>query len=132
MDNKLKEFFDKKYTYAVVGASNNINKYGYKIVKALVDAGFNVIPVNPKEDMICGVKCYASLLAVSEKVDIVDFVVPPGITLKELESVKIKEIKKVWFQHRSYDYKCEGFCKKNHIRYVTQDCLYEQVIKNFE
>lgn len=126
---KLKEFFNKNYTYAVVGASNNKNKYGYKITRALFEAGFNVIPINPKESEIYGIKCYPSLLAVTEKIDVVDYVVPAAITLKSLKNAKTKEINKVWFQPNASDYKCETFCKKNNIKYMKDFCLYAETLK---
>ena len=130
-NKKLNNFFNKEYVYAVVGASNNTSKYGYKIVKTLYEAGFNVIPINPKEKEIYGIKCYPSLLAVNSKIDVVNFVVPPGITLKSLENVKVKNIKKVWFQPGSYDSKCETFCKKNDIKYIKDSCLYVETNRNF-
>jgi len=133
MDNlKLKEFFNRKYTYAVVGASNNKNKYGYKITKTLFEAGFNVIPINPKESEIYGIKCYPSLLAVSERIDVVDYVVPAAITLKSLKNAKERGINKVWFQPSSYDYKCETFCKKNNIKYMKDFCLFAQTLKELD
>lgn len=43
---------DKNFIYAVVGASNNEEKYGYKVFKDLLDAGYKVLPINPSEKEI--------------------------------------------------------------------------------
>jgi predicted CoA-binding protein len=47
--------------WAVVGATNNQEKFGFKIFKALKQAGYDVMPVNPGIEEILGVKCYPSL-----------------------------------------------------------------------
>jgi predicted CoA-binding protein len=41
-------------------------------MKQLLDAGYHVIPVNPKETEVLGQKAYASLAAIPDKVEIVD------------------------------------------------------------
>lgn len=130
MEN-LKEFFNKKFTYAIVGASNNEKKYGYKIFKILKDNNINVIPINPKEKEVQGVKCYPSILDTPNNIiiDVVDFVVPPNVTLKVLEEVLDYGIDKVWFQPGSYNKECEKFCKENGIKYMKEFCLYEESLK---
>ncbi len=130
MNNQLNEFFNKDYTYAIVGASNNEEKYGFKIFKTLIDAKYNAIPINPKEKTIFNVKCYTSILEVPRKIDVVDFVVPPSITLEILKQVKEKKITKVWFQPNTYDEKCINFCKKNNIKYLMDFCLLKSVLEN--
>lgn len=130
MNYKLINFFNKKFVYAIVGASNNTEKYGYKIFKTLLDAGFKVIPINPKEDKVLGQKCYSSLDEVEFNIDVVDFVVPAGITIKVLEEVLDLGINKVWFQPGSSDVKCEKFCYQNNIKYLKDFCLMKEALKN--
>lgn len=127
MDN-LQDFFNKEFTYAVIGASNNPEKYGFKIVESLQKAGFKVIPINPKEEEILGIKAYSSLVEVKETIDVVDFVVPAHITLKTLEEVKQLGISKVWFQPNSFDENCEKFCKRNTISYLKDFCLLKSTL----
>lgn len=132
IDDKLKRFFDKKFNYAIVGASNNTVKYGYKIVKTLHDAGFTAIPVNPKEYKVYDLQCYPSLADVKERIDVVDFVVPAKVTLKILETIKGSQIRRVWFQPGSYNEDCINFCVKNKISYMKDFCLYAQALNNIE
>jgi predicted CoA-binding protein len=40
---------NKNFLYAVVGTSNNKEKYGYKVFKDLLNAGYKVLPINPNE-----------------------------------------------------------------------------------
>ena len=76
----FKSFLDKKNVIAIVGASDNRDKYGNIIFRDLRDAGYKVIPVNPNADIVEGEKCYHSLSEIPIKIDVVDTVVPPHIT----------------------------------------------------
>ena len=55
---KLKE---QNTVIALIGASNDKSKYGNKIYRDLRDKGYNVIPINPKEETIEGDKAYTSI-----------------------------------------------------------------------
>jgi hypothetical protein len=125
----LKDFFNKKYTYAIVGASNNEKKYGYKIFKTLIEGGFKAIPINPKDDKILDIKAYPSLYDVDERIDVVDFVVPPNVTLNILDEMCDLEIEKAWFQPGSFDERCIKRAKEYGIKYLKDFCLYEQVLR---
>ena len=86
MQDLIKEFMEQK-KFAVVGATDNKEKYGNQVLSNLRNRGYKVYPVNPRLQVIEGNKCYGSLSELPEKVDVVDFVVPPSATesiLKEL------------------------------------------------
>lgn len=70
-------FGQKKW--AVVGATQNPEKFGHKVYKMLKEAGFVVYPVNPEYDEILGDRCYADLHSLPEKVDMVSIVVRPDL-----------------------------------------------------
>ncbi|MCB6745942.1 CoA-binding protein, partial [Anaerostipes hadrus] len=57
---------------AVVGLSNNPEKTSYMVAKAMQDAGYEIIPVNPKATEILGEKAVPSLKDIEGHVDIVD------------------------------------------------------------
>ncbi|WP_273127330.1 CoA-binding protein [Bacillus weihaiensis] len=57
---------------AVVGLSNNPERTSYMVSKAMQDAGYDIIPVNPTVDEVLGKKAVASLKDISEHVDIVN------------------------------------------------------------
>jgi len=129
MINKLDEFLDKKYIYAIIGVSENKEKYGYKIFKQLLDLNFKIVPINPKLFELEGLKCYKSILDFNDKIDIVNFVVPPSISLKILDEVVKKNIKKVWFQPGSWNDDCLKFCKKHKISVIKDFCLLKSSLK---
>ncbi|MGU9951340.1 MAG: CoA-binding protein [Gammaproteobacteria bacterium WSBS_2016_MAG_OTU1] len=59
-------------TIAVVGLSAQWHRPSYFAAKYLLDKGYEVIPVNPRENEILGQKCYPDLSAVPVAVDAVD------------------------------------------------------------
>jgi hypothetical protein len=79
---------NKDFLYAIIGASNNEEKYGYKVFKDLLKGGYKVIPINPNEKEILGNKVYSTLSVTKKKIDVVIFVTPPTVTEKVLEEVK--------------------------------------------
>lgn len=71
-DQELKELLTNAATIAIVGASSNPDKAPYGIMQKLLKAGYHVIPINPKETEILGLRSYPSLIDVPEPIDIVD------------------------------------------------------------
>ena len=64
---------------AVIGASNNRNKFGNRAVRAFQQQGYTVVPINPHETEIEGLKAYASVLDVPGPIDMATLYVPPDI-----------------------------------------------------
>jgi len=85
-------------TWAVVGATDNPEKFGFKIFKALLDAGINVYAVNPGVNEILGQKCYPYLKDLPVKPDAVDVVVAPRIGEQIIRDCSELGINNVWLQ----------------------------------
>jgi len=71
-DDVLRSILTESKTIAIVGASSNPEKPSHGVMKHLLDSGYRVIPVNPKETEILGQKAVASLADIDEPIDIVD------------------------------------------------------------
>ena len=81
---------------AVIGASNNRNKFGNKAVRAFLLEGYVVVPIHPREAEIEGLTAYRSVLDVPGPVDMATFYVPPEIGEMVIEDVARKGIPEVW------------------------------------
>lgn len=81
---------------AVIGASNNREKFGNRAVRAFVREGYTVIPINPHETQIEGLKTYGSVLDVPETIDMASFYVPPHVGERLIVEVAQKGIPEVW------------------------------------
>ena len=73
----------KPASIAVVGASRTPNSIGQQVVANLVDHGFTgpVYPVNPKAESIKSIRCYPSVGAIGQPVDMAVIVVPKDYVL---------------------------------------------------
>lgn len=69
---ELGAILKKSKRIAVVGLSDNPAKTSYMVSKAMQDAGYEIIPVNPNADEILGVKSVKSLKEIDGHVDIVN------------------------------------------------------------
>lgn len=97
MEAMIKMMLDKK-VWAVVGATPNPEKFGYKIFKKLKKFGYEVYPVNPGYSDIEGETCYKDLASIPVKVDCVDVVVAPERAKNTLEEAINLKIDNIWFQ----------------------------------
>ena len=70
--NTLRRILGGHRTIAVVGLSADWFRPSYFAAKYMQEHGYRVIPVNPKYGEILGEKCYPSLRAIPEQVEIVD------------------------------------------------------------
>ncbi len=117
---------NKDYTYALVGASNNPEKYGYKVFKDLLEKGYHIFPVNPKWGEILNQKVFTSLEEVVSQehtLDVVIVITPPSVSLQILQIVHELGIKKVWFQPWASDEACLNFCEEHAIKEIHDACM---------
>ncbi len=89
---------DKKNLIALVGASNDKNKYGNKILLDLLSKNYNVVPSNQKEDTIAGLKAYTKVQDLPSRPSIINFVVPPEIGLDITKELVEEGYNHFWYQ----------------------------------
>lgn len=70
--NTLRRILRDNHTIAVVGLSANWYRPSFFAAKYMMQHGYRIIPVNPQYEEVLGQKCYPTLRAIPEKVDIVD------------------------------------------------------------
>ncbi len=86
-----------KPTIAIIGASEQRQKFGNKAVRAYLRQGWDVYPVNPRSQTIEGLPAYRSLRDVPlTSLDRVSIYLPPEIGLQVLDDVASKPGKEVW------------------------------------
>ncbi|MBN2042409.1 MAG: CoA-binding protein [Candidatus Aenigmarchaeota archaeon] len=117
------DFLNKENVIAVIGATENKKKWGYKIYKKLKGVFRRVYPVNPKYGKIYGDKCYPGLKSLPEKPDLVITVVPPSVTEKVVEVCGDMNIRKVWMQPGSESEKAINMCREMGIECMHDACF---------
>ena len=122
MQELIQEFM-KQRKVAVVGATENPEKYGNQIVKNLKNRGYEVYSVNPRLKDLEGFRCYPSLADIPVKVDVVDFVVPPEATEEILRQCLELGLNRIWLQPGSESENAISFCHENNLKVVHSVCV---------
>lgn len=81
---------------AVIGASSNRNKFGNRAVRAFQQQGYTVVPINPHEAEVEGLKAYASVLDYPGAIDMASVYLPPEIGEQVIGDIARKGIPEVW------------------------------------
>jgi len=83
---------------AVVGVSEREEKFGFKIFRDLIGAGFKVTGVSPRNGEVLGKKIFRSLKDIGEVPDLVITIVNPAVTEKVMEECRELGVKEIWMQ----------------------------------
>jgi len=130
----LRQFFNPE-SIALVGASTNPEKLGSKILKNIIDSGYEgkIFPVNPKADEILGLKCYKSISEIEEKVELAVIVIPAKFVCdvaKECGEKGVSGIivisagfKEAGEEGKKIEEKLKEIVKKYNMRLVGPNCL---------
>lgn len=83
-------------TVAVIGASNDRSKYGNKALRAYLQKGFTVYPVNPNYSQIEGQPAFPTISAVPVRPDRISVYLPPALVQKILPDIAAKGCDELW------------------------------------
>ena len=114
---------DKTKSIALVGASNDPNKYGNKILLNLKSKGYNVIPINTKEEKINGAKAFNCVSDMKECPSIINFVVPPNVGLKITKDLVEKGYDNFWYQPGAENKEISSYLKSRNKNYIDDKCI---------
>jgi predicted CoA-binding protein len=97
--DEMREIFRNTKTIAVIGCSPNEEKASNRVAKYLKEAGFQIVPVYPKEEEILGEKVYRSLKEIPFKVDMVDIFRKPDVIASVVDAaIERGDVDCVWTQ----------------------------------
>jgi acyl-CoA synthetase (NDP forming) len=80
---------------AVIGASTDPKKIGYRIVENIVRSGYRggVFPINPKAGEILGLRVYTNLAEFEEEIDVAVIAIPAERVIGAVETCGAKGVK---------------------------------------
>jgi uncharacterized protein len=83
-------------TVAIIGASNNRDKFGNKAVRAYRQQGHTVYPVHLSETQVEGLPAYRTIREVPVRPDMVSVYIPPEQLLGVLADIAAKGCDELW------------------------------------
>jgi predicted CoA-binding protein len=121
--NTLRRVLRETHTIAIVGLSADWFRPSNFAAKYVQEHGFRVIPVNPRYAEILGEKCYPSLTAIPEPVDMVDvFRKPADAPAVAREAVAIGA-KTLWLQIGVISDEARQIAEKAGLTVVMDRCV---------
>ncbi|AKG53928.1 acetyl-CoA synthetase alpha and beta chain [Dehalogenimonas sp. WBC-2] len=120
---------------AVIGVSRREDSIGHKIFQNLLSQSFKgrVFPVNPKADVISGIKVYPSVSHIPESVDLAVMVIPADYILDAAEECGVKGVKAIIVISAGFaeagnkgaelQRKLVAVCRRYGIRLIGPNCM---------
>nr|WP_211292652.1 CoA-binding protein [Petrotoga halophila] len=117
---------------AIIGATTNKEKYGYKVLKNLKDKGYKLYPINPKYDEIEGIETYASVKDLPKgEIDLIVFVVPPKNGITAVKEAYEEGFRRFWFQPGAESDEIEEYLKNlPNVEYSFIKCIMVETSRN--
>ena len=134
-NSKHMEMFFTPQSVALVGASATQGKIGNSVLDSLAKHDYKgkVFPINPKQEEILGIKCYPSLSAVPEKIDLVVVCVDLSVTPPVLEECAKKGVhsvvivsgggKELGGERAAYEAEVKRLSEMHEIRIIGPNCI---------
>ena len=129
----LGSILEEVQTIAIVGASSNKERDSYKVMKYLLEKGYKIFPVNPKEsgNMILGQYCFDDLESINKPVDMVDvFRATEAVMGITEQSISIGA-KVLWTQENIVHEKAAQLAKNAGLKVVMDRCPKKELSKSY-
>ena len=118
MTKEIEEFL-KAQAFGVVGASSDRSKYGNRVLRCYQEHGLKAVPVNPREEVIEGTPCVASVSDLPDEVTSISVITPPHVTEQVVEQAAKKGIRNVWMQPGAESQRAVSFCRQHGINVIA-------------
>lgn len=112
-------------TIAVVGLGNNPDRAAYTVAKYLLEQGYKVVPVHPKEEGVLGQKAFPDIKSIPQeiKVDVVDIFLSPDKILSVVEESIDRGVETIWTQLGVVNLEAAQKAEAAGIRMIMDKCI---------
>ncbi len=116
----------KAKTIAIVGISQDPDRYSHKVGIYLQSKGFSIVPVNPAIGEVLGEKAYKNLLEIEKSVDMVAIYRRSEEVFPHVEEAIKKGIKTIWLPEGVRNTKAENYAREHNVTIVSDFCLMKE------
>ena len=122
-NEEIIEIFKNTKTIAIAGLSPDASKASNMVAVYLQNAGFKIIPVYPKEDIILGEKVYRTISEIPFKIDMVDIFRKPDAIAEIIdEAIARGDVDVVWTQLGLVNNEAAAKALKAGLKVVQNKC----------
>ncbi len=122
-DAALRNILTSVNTVATVGVSSNPERPSYGIFQYLLQAGYNMIPVNPAVPELFGRKGYPDLKSIPEKIDVVQVFRKPEDVPAVVEQAIEAGARVVWMQEGVINPQAAQRAEQAGLQVVMDRCM---------
>lgn len=129
VDSDIYDILRSVKTIALVGASSKEDRPSYKVMKFLLEQGYEVIPVNPgmAGQILLGQQCYASLQDISVAIDMVDVFRQSSAALEIAKEAIAINAKVLWLQIDVINEEAKVLAENAGLRVVMDRCPKQEI-----
>ena len=129
----ISNVLEEVQTIAIVGASPTKERDSYKVMKYLLEKGYEVFPVNPNEagNVILGQYCFDDLESINKSVDMVDvFRATEAVMGIAEQSISIGA-KVLWTQENIVHEEAAKLAENAGLKVVMDRCPKKELSKSY-
>jgi len=122
-------------TIAVVGLSPKPVRPSHQVALYMLREGYRVIPVNPGHDSILGLTCHPDLLAVPERIDIVNIFRRSEQVLPIVRDAVTREARVIWMQEGIVNREAAELAAGRGMTVIMDRCImvdHQQLFSRFD
>lgn len=119
------DILKQSHNIAVIGVTQNTEKFGYKIYKRLKQLGYKTYGISPIYKEIEGDLLYTNLKSIPDKIDLIVFVTNPKFTIDYINEGLDLNIEHYWFQPHTYTDEIIELLENNHKHHYEKCVLVE-------
>ena len=123
-DQQIIEILSTAKTIALLGASEKPERDSHKVMRLLIEKGYQVFPVNPllAGEKILGREVFASIAELPSSIDMLDVFRHSNYLYHIVKEAKLANIKCIWTQLGVTDTKAELLASEVDITMIVNRC----------
>ncbi|MBL4849984.1 MAG: CoA-binding protein [Planctomycetes bacterium] len=121
-DATLRAILERTRTIALVGASSKSERPSHGVMRYLLSAGYEVIPIRPGGGEVLGLPCVASLTDLDEPPDLIDVFRASEHVAGIVEAAIALQAPVVWLQDGVVDEAAAGRAQEAGLIVVMDEC----------
>lgn len=126
----MNDIINSTKTIAIIGLSSSPNRTSHRIGKYMVDKGFTIVPVNPNEESVFGLKSYSKISDVPDdlQIDMVNIFRNSRYTADMVQEIvewskSTGQKPVIWTQIGVSSNEAKKIAEKNGFTYIEDKCL---------
>ena len=124
--SEIVEILRTSKVIAVVGLSPNPERPSHRVSLYMRGQGYTIIPVNPGQSEILGLKSYKSLLEIPGPVDIVNIFRDRSAVPEIVDQAIVKKAKVIWMQEGIVHNAAAEKARAVGMKVVMNKCIYKE------